>query len=111
VVPPSPNEAALLTDASRALEMDGVTLLISDAVKAPALYGAFRPRILFPPGFVAQLAPEELRLTLAHELAHVRRRDLFVDSMLHLAVVVHWFNPLAWIAARLARQDCEVACD
>ena len=111
VAPPSRKETALLADAARSLDMGGVTLLVTDAVKSPALYGIFRPRILLPPGFAAQLAPLELRLTLAHELAHVRRRDLLADVMLHLAAVVHWFNPLAWFAVRLARQDCEVACD
>jgi peptidyl-prolyl cis-trans isomerase SurA len=111
MVPPSPQEKALLVCAARSLAMRDVPVLITDAVKAPALHGIGHPRILFPPGFVEQLSASELRLTLAHELAHARRRDLLADAMLHLAVVMHWFNPLAWVVARLARQDCELACD
>ena len=108
---PGPTEAALLAAASRALDLRGMTVLVTDAVAAPALYGIFRPRVLFPRGFLENLSPSEIQLTLAHELAHVRRRDLLADAILHLAVVVHWFNPLAWLAARMARQDCELACD
>ena len=110
-VAPGPTEAALLAAASRALDLRGMTVLVTDAVAAPALYGIFRPRVLFPRGFLENLSPSEIQLTLAHELAHVRRRDLLADALLHLAFVAHWFNPLVWLAARTARQDCELACD
>ena len=108
---PSEATATLLADASRPLDMRGVSVQITDAVTGPGLYGIVRPRILFPPGFVERLTPAELRLTLEHELAHVRRRDLLADTLLHVAVVLHWFNPLVWLVVRAAKQDCEVACD
>jgi beta-lactamase regulating signal transducer with metallopeptidase domain/DNA uptake protein ComE-like DNA-binding protein len=81
------------------------------AVDAPALYGIRRPRLLFPPGFAAQLDDEHLRLVIRHELVHWRRRDLLAQALMQTAVVLHWYNPFAWIAARLARVDCELACD
>ncbi len=93
------------------LDTGGIPILVTDAVSAPALHGIFRPRILIPPGWGAVLKPEELRLTIAHELAHARRRDLLAEAVMHLAVTLHWFNPLAWLAARQARRDCELACD
>jgi peptidyl-prolyl cis-trans isomerase SurA len=110
-VAPGHAAEALLEEASRSLDMGGVKVLVTDAVSGPALYGAFSPRILFPPGFVEKLTLSEIRLTLAHELAHARRRDLLADAFIHLTVVVHWFNPLVWLATRVARQDCELACD
>lgn len=88
-----------------------IAVLETDAVDAPALYGIVRPRLLFPPGFSRQLNDEELRLVVRHEFAHWRRRDLLAQTLMQTAVAVHWFNPLAWIAARLARTDCELACD
>jgi hypothetical protein len=93
------------------LDTGGIPILVTDAVRAPALHGIFRPRILIPPGWCDVLKPEEIRLTIAHELAHARRRDLLVEAVMHLAVTLHWFNPFAWLAARQARRDCELACD
>lgn len=83
----------------------------TEAVDAPALFGIARPCLLFPPALAAQLTDEELRLVVRHELAHWRRRDLLAQALVQAAVVVHWFNPLVWFAARLARNDAELACD
>jgi bla regulator protein blaR1 len=83
----------------------------STALNAPAIAGLWRPRLLIPAGFAAQLSDEELRFVLRHELGHWRRRDLLAQTLLHVALAVHWFNPLAWLAVRLARRDCEFACD
>jgi beta-lactamase regulating signal transducer with metallopeptidase domain len=86
-------------------------IVTTPLVTSPALCGVLRPRLLFPIGFSARLSPEELRWVIRHELGHLRRRDLLSHSLLQLACAVHWFNPLVWLAARLARQDGEMACD
>jgi hypothetical protein len=46
-----------------------------------------------------------------HELGHLKRRDLFLQGLLLVSQAVHWFNPLVWLAGRLAREDRELACD
>jgi beta-lactamase regulating signal transducer with metallopeptidase domain len=86
-------------------------IVTTPLVTSPALCGILRPRLLFPMGFSARLSPDELRWVIRHELGHLRRRDLVSHSLLQLACAVHWFNPLVWLAARLARQDGEMACD
>lgn len=86
-------------------------IVTTPLVTSPALCGILRPRLLFPIGFSARLSPEELRWVIRHELGHLRRRDLLSHSLLQLACAVHWFNPLVWLAARLARHDGEMACD
>lgn len=88
-----------------------VTCRETEAVEAPALCGWFRPQLLFPVGLAGKLTEEELRFVVRHELGHWRRRDLWTQALMQVAVVVHWFNPLVWLAARLARTDCELACD
>jgi beta-lactamase regulating signal transducer with metallopeptidase domain len=86
-------------------------VLTTPLVASPALCGLIRPHLLFPPGLVEKLGPDELRLVVLHELGHLRRHDLWSQAALQVAVIVHWFNPVVWLAVRLARLDCELACD
>lgn len=86
-------------------------VVVTPMVGTPALCGIFRPQLLFPVGFADRLSAEDLRWVVRHELGHLQRRDLPAQALLQLACAVHWFNPLVWLAARLARHDCELACD
>jgi beta-lactamase regulating signal transducer with metallopeptidase domain len=88
-----------------------IAAVVTGEVQGPSLYGLVRPRLLFPIGFAGKLNDEELRLVVLHEMGHWRRRDLLAQTLLHHALILHWFNPLAWLAIRLARHDCEIACD
>jgi len=85
--------------------------IMTNEVAAPALFGLGRSRLLFPVGFAGKLTDEELRLVVLHEMGHWRRRDLLAQTLLHYALILHWLNPLAWLAVWLARHDCEIACD
>ncbi|ATC62687.1 hypothetical protein CMV30_01165 [Nibricoccus aquaticus] len=97
---------------SRLLGLERVPeVVVSKAVEAPAIFGLWRPTILFPAGFAEKFSEMELRLMILHELGHWRRRDIAANALLQAARILHWFNPLVWVATRLARQDCELACD
>jgi beta-lactamase regulating signal transducer with metallopeptidase domain len=89
----------------------GVALRISSGVQVPTLAGILRPQIWMPPEWTAQFSDEELRCILLHELGHARRGDLAVQWLFAIAACIHWFNPLAWLVARAARLDRELACD
>jgi hypothetical protein len=91
--------------------LNPIPVLEMDALSGPALFGVWRPRLLFPAGLAEQLSDEELRLVVLHELGHLKRRDLFLQGLLVVSQAVHWFNPLVWLAGRLAREDRELACD
>lgn len=108
---PSPVLQRLVAEAAERAGLAGIGFSVTRAVPSPSLYGAFRPQLLVPPGFLEKLSPDELRFVIAHELAHARRRDLLANTLLHAAAIVHWFNPLVWFASRVARTDCELACD
>jgi hypothetical protein len=77
---------------------------------APMTWGMLTPTILLPEA-AAQWPSDRMHNVLAHELAHVRRRDGFVQSTAQLACAVYWFNPLAWYAAYRMRTERERACD
>jgi beta-lactamase regulating signal transducer with metallopeptidase domain len=76
----------------------------------PLTWGIQRPRVLLPAGSEAWPA-ERLEAVLTHELAHVRRRDCAWQLVAEAACALHWFNPLAWAAARRLRLESEHACD
>jgi len=100
-----------VSDCSRAMGLNPIPVLEMDALSGPALFGVWRPRLLFPLGLADQLSVEELQLVVLHELGHLKRRDLFLQGLLVVSQAVHWFNPLVWLAGRLAREDRELACD
>ena len=70
-----------------------------------------RVRLVIPSSLLASLDLQELRAVLAHELAHVRRRDHMVRWMEWLACSVFWWNPVAWWARRELKAAEEASCD
>ncbi|MBD5527479.1 MAG: M56 family metallopeptidase [Lachnospiraceae bacterium] len=79
----------------------------SDRIRSPFVLGIFSPRIYLPCG-----APEETReYVLAHEQAHISRRDPLVKLAGYALLTVYWFQPLVWIAYGLLCRDIELACD
>jgi beta-lactamase regulating signal transducer with metallopeptidase domain len=101
-----------LTDTlSRRLKLGRiVTLLRAEPAAVPMTWGVFRPVVVLP-GESAEWDEERRTVVLAHELAHVRRWDALTQWVAHVAVVVHWYNPLVWMAARRLREERERACD
>lgn len=77
----------------------------------PAVVGFIRPRIHLPPNFETAFSPVQQALILAHERVHLVRQDARVNGGVVLLQCLNWFNPLAHVAARLARRDQEAACD
>ena len=74
---------------------------------APLSLGLFRPLVFLPAG----LGEAETAMVLSHELAHVRRRDLWYKFLLLLVNAAHWFNPLVWWMCRQAGRNLEYCCD
>ncbi len=82
-----------------------------DWVHSPALCGWWRPRLLLPAGLAERLSHDELRHVLLHELAHLKRYDILVNWIATAAQVLHWFNPVVWLAMRRLRAERELAAD
>ncbi|NQT17830.1 MAG: M48 family metalloprotease, partial [Planctomycetes bacterium] len=87
------------------------SLRTSDAVGSPSLLGVVRPAIVLPTSLLHVCGPAELRLALAHELAHLRRRDLLWNWLPTLAEVLFFFHPAVWLARRQWLFAQELACD
>lgn len=103
---------ARLRECGAALGLHRVPELVeSSAVTTPALAGLIRPRVLLPPGFLSHFDAAEQRFVFLHELAHLRRRDLWLNWLMTALQILHWFNPLVWFAFARWRNDREIACD
>jgi beta-lactamase regulating signal transducer with metallopeptidase domain len=76
----------------------------------PAATG-FWPRMIVPAGYASRFTPEERQLIRAHERAHMDRRDPTANLLIAFLQVISWFNPLAHLAATLARMDQELSID
>lgn len=79
----------------------------SEYVESPFILGIIRPRIYLP----FEMDAAEQAYVLAHETAHIRRKDHWWKPLGFLLFAVYWFNPLIWIAYILLCRDIELACD
>lgn len=86
-------------------------LRLSDEIDTPLVARAWRPVVLLPVRFVEESTADEVAMALAHELAHVRSRDLLFAFVPALAGLLLWFHPAAWLAAREWTAEREADCD
>ncbi|NBB17381.1 hypothetical protein GVN21_18620 [Caulobacter sp. SLTY] len=77
----------------------------------PAVVGVLRPRIVLPADFDRQFTPDEQRVVLAHEQAHLAGGDAQINALVTALQCLFWFNPLVHLAANCLRVDQEIACD
>ena len=103
------NEEVEVLSASLGIVKD-VKVVTWDGPAMPMTWGALRPVVLVPEAARGWSA-ERRREVLLHELAHVRRGDWAARLIAALVCALHWFNPLAWLAARSMRTEQELACD
>ena len=103
--------ALLVPSAMRELDVRRrVRFVESDEPVMPMTWGIFHPIVLLPADDFDSTIEQRLDV-LRHELAHVRRYDCLTQLTAQLACAVHWFNPLAWMAAAQLRAERERACD
>lgn len=82
-------------------------IYIADDIDTPFVMGFLRPKIYLP----GTLEPSERKYIIAHERHHIRRGDHIFKALGFLALTIHWFNPLVWVAFVLAGRDMEMSCD
>jgi beta-lactamase regulating signal transducer with metallopeptidase domain len=88
-----------------------VTVLASDAAAVPSAVGFFRSAIVFPAWLLPKLSPEELRLILLHELAHLRRWDDWTNLAQKVIRAVFFLHPAVWWIEHHLTLEREMACD
>ncbi len=84
---------------------------VVEARTTPLLLGWGRPLVVVPRQFIDELSPQQLRSIVAHELAHLLRRDHWVNAFVMLVKALLWWNPVVWWADRELRAAQELCCD
>ena len=88
-----------------------VRVLESGEVVSPFVAGFFRPVLVLPEDLARSITKQQLYLILAHEMAHLRRGDLWTGAVCQAAQKLLWFFPIAHFACRETMECAEEACD
>jgi len=82
-------------------------IYLADHIATPFVIGVLHPKIYLP----STLSEQEQKYIILHEQTHVLRYDHIIKIIAFLALVIHWFNPLVWLAFILCTKDMEMSCD
>lgn len=80
---------------------------LSDYIVSPFVMGLLRPKIYLP----STLSETEQAYIIQHEQHHIHRGDHIIRILAFVALCIHWFNPLVWLAFFLSGKDMEMSCD
>ena len=82
-------------------------IYLCDNIDTPFILGIIKPKIFLP----SYLDQSTIDCVVAHERAHIKRKDHLWKPLGFLLLTVYWFNPLLWVAYKLFCKDMEMACD
>ncbi len=82
-------------------------IYLADGINSPFVMGLFKPKIYLP----SSLPKSEYDFIIAHEKCHIKRLDHITRVLSFIALALHWFNPLVWVAYIASAKDMEMSCD
>lgn len=88
-----------------------VRMLVSGIARCPVVVGVVSPVVIVPSSVLLMMSPEQVRMVLAHELAHIRRYDHVVNMVQVLIETVLFYHPVVWWMSRSVRLEREHCCD
>ncbi len=102
----------IYSESAQRLQLKRTPPLLFGTLKDPACVVALlRPIVILNKEIALRLSDKELQIVLCHELTHVQRKHHFAGRMYDFVSVLHWFNPLVWIARHEFSYTCETDCD
>lgn len=82
-------------------------IYLADYISTPFVMGLIHPKIYLP----SAMSETEQSYIIQHEKHHIRRCDHVIKLLAFIAMCIHWFNPLVWLAFALSSKDMEMSCD
>ena len=102
----------LLVQMAQRIKMQRLPAIVfSKNAVCPAVYGLLRPVLLLPADYFDHLSHHEAEHVLLHELAHLKRGDLWLHGLCLFLQIVYWFNPLVMWMRRQMKHVREICCD
>ncbi|MBN2589971.1 MAG: M56 family metallopeptidase, partial [Sedimentisphaerales bacterium] len=100
----------LLNETAKRLKLRKIPqIAFSDNISSPAVFGTFKPVLILSSDI--SLSQKSMEHILLHELAHIKRLDLKVNTLTTLLQIVYWFNPLLFFTGKRLRHLRELCCD
>mgnify|MGYP005805424629 CR=1 FL=1 len=97
---------------AESLGLKAAPLVCWGSFRQPAcVAGVLHPFLLLDRSAAVQLTEKELTAVFTHELTHIKRRHLLWERLWDVVCVLHWFNPLVWLARKEFSLHCEADCD
>lgn len=78
-----------------------------DYIDTALVMGIIRPKVYVP----SNIGNEDMKYVILHETLHIRRLDYIIKPLTYLIVILHWFNPVVWLAFHMMVKDMEMSCD
>jgi len=86
-------------------------VVLSTGVCCPAVFGLLQPVLLVPADRADSMSKQDARYVLLHELAHIKRGDLWWHTAYMVLVIFYWCNPLVWLIRKHLQNLRELCCD
>ncbi len=102
--------SALQTCRERICLSRKIKVTFHSRIDTPITFGSLLPIIVLPES-AKEWEPEKVKIVLLHELIHIKRNDYLTNLIASLGVIICWYNPLAWVALKRQKAECEKACD
>ncbi len=103
--------AALRRSAERMSDSDGYPIFVSSAIRVPLAVGFLHPAVILPASLSEELSRTAVNAVVAHEVAHLRRLDVWTNAFARVIEVFIVLNPFAWLVVRRLSIEREIACD
>lgn len=93
------------------LGLTTASVFASDRIREAAVVGFWQPVVLLPASWVTSLPPDVIEAVIAHELAHIRRFDVWVNLLQRLVETLLFYHPAVWWISNCIRLEREMCCD
>ncbi len=88
-----------------------LSIVINDQIKSPCISGIIKPTIYIPEYILNISNSNQISHIFLHELVHFKRKDILYNFLSIIALLLHWYNPLVWVAIKKMSLYRECTCD